>query len=69
LLQAEPVLPEPVLPLPGYDDLSLASIRARLRGLTVAQLRVLLEYEARNAERPEILGMFERRIEKLETGS
>ena len=56
------------LPLAGYDNLTLASIRARLRGLTVSQLRTLVEYEARNAERPEVLGMFERRIEKLEAG-
>jgi len=56
------------LPLANYDDLSLASIRARLRGLTVGQLRVLAEYESKNAERPEVLGMFERRIEKLEAG-
>ena len=55
-------------PLAGYDSLTLASIRARLRGLTVSQLRTLAEYEARNAERPEVLGMFERRIEKLEAG-
>jgi hypothetical protein len=58
----------PVLPLAGYDSLSLASIRARLRGLDVSQLKVLLDYEATNAERPEVLGMFERRIEKLESG-
>ena len=56
------------LPLANYDDLSLASIRARLRGLDVSQLRILAEYESKNAERPEVLGMFERRIEKLETG-
>lgn len=56
------------LPLPNYAGLSLASIRARLRGLDVAQLRVLLDYEAANAERAEVLGMFERRIEKLEAG-
>jgi hypothetical protein len=55
------------LPLAGYDSLSLASIRARLRGLDVVQLRVLLDYEATNAERPEVLGMFERRIAKLES--
>jgi hypothetical protein len=54
------------LPLANYDDLSLASIRARLRGLDVSQLRILAEYESKNAERPEVLGMFERRIEKLE---
>jgi hypothetical protein len=59
---------EPALPLANYDSLSLASIRARLRGLDVGQLKVLLDYEARNAERPELLGMFERRIEKLESG-
>jgi hypothetical protein len=56
------------LPLPNYDTLSLASIRARLRGLDVTQLKVLLDYEAANAERAEVLGMFERRIEKLEAG-
>jgi hypothetical protein len=56
------------LPLANYDSLSLASIRARLRGLDADQLKVLLAYEAANAERPEVLGMFERRIEKLESG-
>lgn len=58
----------PSLPLPNYDELSLASIRARLRGLDVVQLKVLLDYEAANAERTEVLGMFERRIDKLEAG-
>jgi hypothetical protein len=56
------------LPLPSYDTLSLASIRARLRTLDVGQLRVLVNYEQSHAERPEVLGMLERRIEKLETG-
>jgi hypothetical protein len=56
------------LPLANYDELSLASIRARLRGLDVSQLRVLAEYESKNAERPEVLGMFDRRISKLEAG-
>jgi hypothetical protein len=56
------------LPLASYDSLSLASVRARLRGLDVGQLRILLDYEAMNAERPEVLGMFERRIAKLESG-
>jgi hypothetical protein len=56
------------LPLPGYDSLSIASIRARLRGLDAAQLRTMIAYESKNAERAEVLGMFERRIDKLETG-
>lgn len=54
------------LPLARYDELSLASIRARLRSLDVGQLRVLATYERRNAERADVLGMLERRIEKLE---
>jgi hypothetical protein len=60
--------PRRALPLANYDDLSVASIRARLRGLDVSQLRVLVDYESKNAERPEVLGMFERRISKLEAG-
>jgi hypothetical protein len=65
--EAEPG-PAAALPLPGYDSLSLASMRARLRGLDVDQLRTLIEYESKYAERAEVLGMFERRIEKLEAG-
>ncbi len=64
---AEHAASRPDLPLASYDTLSLASIRARLRGLDVGQLKVLLDYEATNAERPEVIGMFERRIEKLES--
>ncbi len=56
------------LPLAGYDGLSLPSIRARLRNLDAAQLAVLAAYERAHAERPDVLGMLERRIEKLETG-
>ena len=56
------------LPMPSYDELSLASIRARLRGLDAGQLRALADYERTNAERPEVLGMLERRIGKLEAG-
>ena len=56
------------LPLPGYDTMPIASIRARLRGLDVDQLQALLVHEHKNAERPEIIAMIERRIEKLENG-
>ena len=56
------------LPLANYDSLSLASIRARLRGLDAPQLRTLLAYESANSERTDVLGMLERRIEKLESG-
>jgi hypothetical protein len=64
----EEALPAEELPLASYDELSFASIRARLRNLDVSQLRILADYERRNAERPEVLGMLERRIEKLEAG-
>jgi hypothetical protein len=63
-----PAASAPALPLANYDELSLASIRARLRSLDAGQLRVLTDYERRNAERPDVLGMLERRIGKLEAG-
>jgi hypothetical protein len=56
------------LPLPGYETMSVAAIRARLRGLDVDQLQALLVHEQKNAARPEIIGMIERRILKIESG-
>ena len=51
--------------LPGYDELSVASLRARLRGLDVTALRAALAYERGHAARPEVITLFEHRIEKL----
>jgi hypothetical protein len=56
------------LPVPNYDDLTLASLRARLRNLDQSQVRMLLDYEKAHAGRPDVLTMFERRIAKLESG-
>jgi hypothetical protein len=56
------------LPVPGYDELSVASLRARMRSLDVAQLRALVVYESAHAARPAVLAMFERRIAKVEGG-
>jgi len=56
------------LPLPGYDTLPVASIRARLRSLDVDQLQALLVHEHKIAGRPEVIAMIERRIQKLENG-
>ena len=53
-------------PLPNYDELSVASLRARLRNLDVTQVKQLAEYERAHAARAEVLTMFERRIAKLE---
>jgi len=53
-------------PLPNYDELSVASLRARLRNLDVAQVRQYADYERAHAARADVLAMFERRIAKLE---
>jgi hypothetical protein len=53
-------------PLPYYDDLSAASLRARLRYQDVSQVRRLVEYERAHAARADVIAMFERRIAKLE---
>jgi hypothetical protein len=56
------------LPVPGYDELSIASLRARMRGLDLAQLHALVDYESAHAGRAAVLAMFERRIAKVEGG-
>ena len=53
------------LPVPSYDSLSLASLRARLRNLDIDQVTMLVEYERANAARADVITMFERRIDKL----
>jgi hypothetical protein len=53
-------------PLPNYDELSVASLRARLRNLDVSRVRQLAEYERAHAARADVITMFERRIAKLE---
>jgi hypothetical protein len=53
-------------PLPNYGELSLPSLRARLRSLDAAQLRRVIEYERAHEARADVIAMFERRIAKLE---
>lgn len=55
-------------PLPNYGELSVASLRARLRNLDIGQVRELAEYEKAHAGRADVIAMFERRIAKLEAG-
>jgi hypothetical protein len=57
------------LPLANYDQLSVASLRARLRTLSVPQLTQLLDYERGHADRADLIAMFERRIAKVEAES
>jgi hypothetical protein len=63
---AHPVTPKPApAALPGYDELSLPQLRARLRRLSLAQLEELLSYERSHAGRPPFVGMLSRRIETV----
>jgi hypothetical protein len=57
-----------VLPLANYDTLTVASLRARLRTLTVDDLVVLITYEKAHEGREEVVGMFERRKAKIIAG-
>ena len=63
VVQAEPAAAAP--PLPGYDDLSLPSLRARMRVLDAETLRALLAYEKAHAHRDDVITMFERRLAKI----
>jgi hypothetical protein len=62
--------PAPVPPVAGYDSLSVASLRARLRGLDPDGVRALLDYERATASRDDVIIMYERRLARLagETG-
>lgn len=53
------------LPVPNYDEATLASVRARLRSLSAAQVSRLRDYEQANAARPDFLRMYDNRIAKL----
>lgn len=53
------------LPVPNYDELTHASLRARLRKLSAAEVVRLRAYESAHAARPEIIQMYDNRIAKL----
>ena len=57
-LAAEPVVP-------GWDELSLGSIRARLRRLSEEDLVALHDYEENHAARPDVLSMLQNRLTKV----
>jgi hypothetical protein len=61
-----PAVPAETTPLPNYDELSIASLRARLRNLDVPQLKQVADYERSHQGRAEVIAMFERRVVKLE---
>jgi hypothetical protein len=71
--EAEPVPSAPAvgetLPVPNYDQLTVASLRARLRVLDAGQVQTLLDYEKAHESRPAVITMFERRLIKLGEGN
>jgi hypothetical protein len=60
--------PTAELPLANYDELTIPSLRARLRNLSADQLGQLIAYEKCHAGRAEVITMFERRVAKLAEG-
>jgi hypothetical protein len=56
-------------PIPNYDQLTVPSLRARLRGLDADGVQVLLDYEKAHEGRPAVITMFERRLIKISEGS
>jgi polyhydroxyalkanoate synthesis regulator phasin len=49
-------------PIMGYDDLTAAQVTERLADLSPADLRVVRDYEKRNANRKSILAAVERKL-------
>ena len=56
------------LPLANYDELTVASLRARLRNLSNDDLTLLMTYEKAHQNRPEVIKMFQNRLIKMTTG-
>jgi hypothetical protein len=56
---------EPPSTLPGYPDLTMPQLRARMRRLTVDELGEVLDYERAHDDRPEFVSMLTRRIGTL----
>ncbi len=52
----------PPAPLPGYDAMTLAQLRARLRGLSLAELEDLLLHERASQARAPFLTMLSNRV-------
>ncbi len=55
----------PSAPVPGWDELTLGSIRARLRRLSPDDLTALQSYEKAHGARPDVLSMLENRLIKV----
>jgi hypothetical protein len=56
----------PAEPMAGYSELTVASLRARMRGKTAVQIQELLAYERATSAREAVVRMYENRLAKLE---
>jgi cytoskeletal protein RodZ len=56
------------LPLANYDELTVASLRARLRNLSNDDINQLVAYEQAHQNRPEVIKMFNNRLIKMTSG-
>ncbi|NMO88864.1 lipid droplet-associated protein [Actinomycetospora sp. TBRC 11914] len=65
VLTAEDTAGETPDALPGYETMTIAQLRARLRGLSVDQLTELLAFESAHADRPAFVTMLTNRIATL----
>jgi polyhydroxyalkanoate synthesis regulator phasin len=52
----------PAFPITGYDDLTAAQVTDRLGDLSAPDLRVVRDYEKRNANRKSVLAAVERKL-------
>jgi hypothetical protein len=69
--EAEPAAAEDVSGpniLPGYRELTIPQLRARLRKLSVDDLRVLLDWETNHGNRPPFVTMLTNRITTVTEG-
>ena len=57
------------LPIADFDNISIGSLRARLRSLSVEQLAVLREWEVEHANRLNVITTLDNRIAKLNQAS
>jgi hypothetical protein len=53
------------LPIPDFDNISLGSLRGRLRSLSLEQLVVLREWEQAHAHRLPVITLLDNRIAKV----
>ena len=52
-------------PLPGFDEMTIGSLRGRLGSLDLSALEALRDYERTHTARPQVLTMLENRIAKV----